>query len=107
MLRYKDKDWQASFESSRMRLAVFLKGDAKVVIAYEAQMLLKACYGGPWKMLYAMLRRELTSAMLHHLWPKWEWIRTRIFRRSQSEAIAAFDRESLECEEVDRMVDGL
>jgi len=107
MRRYKNKDWQAAYEHSRVRLSVFLNTNAHFVIAHEAQLMLKAHYRGPWKMLFAIFKRELHSAGLHYLWPKWEWIRTTIFRRPQNEAIAEFERVSAGGEEVDRIANKL
>jgi hypothetical protein len=66
--------------------------------------MLKAYYRGPWRMIAAMAKRELESAWIHYVWVKWEWIRTKIFRRPQDEALAMAERVKAEDEELVRIV---
>lgn len=102
--RYKTKNWQAAYGCSRARLRGFIGGeDCNDVAASEAQLMLKAHYRGPWKMIAAITKRELASAWNHYGWPKWEWIRVKVFRRSQDEAIAAFERVNAEGDAVEEM----
>ena len=104
MRRYKDKDWDLAYKHSRHRLKVFLTGPGlNVVIAMEAQALLKYHYRGPWRMIAAMTKRELTSLWISYGWPKWEWIRVKIFRRPQDEAIEMAERVAAEEEELMRI----
>jgi len=96
-MRYKERDWQKTYAASRKRLHTFLStngGDA--VIAFEAQLMLKAHYRGPWRMLAALLGRELRSSFNHYLWLTWNRIRVDVFRGAQDEALAAFEREGQE-----------
>ena len=104
MSRYKNKDWESAYKHSRRVLKASLNGDGlNHLISTEAQSLLKAHYRGPWKMIIAITRRELFSLWLHSGWPKWEWIRVKILRRSQNEVIATAERVWAEEEELIRI----
>ena len=83
---------------------MFLKGPGcNVVVAMEAQTLLRAHYRGPWKMVAGIFKRELFSLWLAYGWAKWEWTRTKIFRRPQDEAIAMAERVAAEEEALMRI----
>lgn len=108
MSRYRHRDWEASYQSSKARLRGMLAANVpKRMIQNEARTLVNAAYGGPWKALYALLRSQLYSAWLHYGLRRWEWIRTRIFRQPQDDAIAAYERANHEVEEVERIASEL
>ena len=107
-MRYTNKDWEAAYRHSRGVLKCFLNGPGcNYPVAVMAQTMLKAHYRGPWRMIAAITARELASLWQCHGWPKWNWIRVNIFRRPQDEAIAAYEREAAEEEELMRIGRGL
>lgn len=102
--RYKEMDWAKDYRRSRVRLKVFINGPGcNNVIASEAQHMLKAHYKGPWKMLAAVTKRELESLWLCYGWAKWEWIRVKVFRLPEDEAIAEAKRVEAEGSELMRI----
>lgn len=58
----------------------------------DARLILEAYYRGLWRAIWALLTHELHEVWVWYGWPRWEWIRTRIFRRSQNADLAEWER---------------
>jgi hypothetical protein len=96
--------WEARYQRSCRMLKAMLEAKApKIMLQDEARLLLTAAHGGPWRTIWALVRRELKSVWLHHGWFKWEWIRTRVFRRPQDATLAEAQRVSDEMDAVEEM----
>lgn len=102
--RYKSTDWERAYLNSRSRLKVFVTASGcNNMVASEAQHLLKTHYRGPWRMIAAIIKGELNSLWFHYGWPRWNWIRVKVFRRPQDEAIASAERILAEDSELMRI----
>lgn len=77
------------------------------LIDMDARLFLEAYHKGPWRAIWALIKHELRSVWLHYGWFKWEWIRTRIFRRPQDQTLADAQRTWDEMDAVEEMVQNL
>lgn len=79
----------------------------KPMIQDEARLLLEACYGGPWKMIAALLSYHVRSALHGVAFQRWEWVRRRVLRRVPDPALEIADRVADEERAVSKLVNDL
>lgn len=92
----------------RVMASLLAKPDApKPLVAMTARLILEAHYQGRWKMLWAISKGVLKSHYIQHWFTKWEWIRTKVFRRAPNPALAAVRRADEEEAALDEMANGL
>lgn len=58
----------------------------------NVRLFLEVYHKGPWRAVWALIKHELRSTWMHYGWFKWEWVRTRIFRRPQDATLAEAQR---------------
>lgn len=73
------------------------------LLAEHSRLFLKAYHQGPWRMLVTMTRYEFRALWRRRGWLKWEWIRTRVFRRDPDRMCSIVDRAAEEFEEMDKL----
>lgn len=101
--RYKnwtEESWSKALERAKRHRHIDLPN---VMLAYEAELVLEAYHRGPWRMIWNLTKREADAVWMWYGWPKWEWIRTRVFRRPQDEVLAQAERVSEEMDAVDEL----
>jgi len=78
-----------------------------VLLMEYARMFLNAYHKGPWRTILALTKYELISLWGKYGWAKWEWIRTRVFRRAPHPVLLAAQRVADEEEEIKKLGDEL
>lgn len=104
--RFKNFAWDKALDHHRamlLRMGRWQVPPPDALINMNVQLFLEAYHRGPWKMIAALMKHQLHSVWLHHGWLKWEWIRTRIFRRPQNETLAIAQRTWDEMDAVEEM----
>lgn len=100
--------WEKRYERSRNMLrAMIEQGVPKVMVQNEARLLLTAYYGGPWKLIWALIKHQLVKAWYHHAGRHSERIRVKVFRRIPDPVLEVAERVAEEDEEIERMVKSL
>lgn len=82
-------------------------GAPDAVIEMNVRLFLEAYHRGPWRMIWALIKHELQSVWMHYGFFKWEWIRTRIFRRPPDEALAEAQRVWDDSDAIEEMAKNL
>jgi hypothetical protein len=97
-----------NYQRSRDRLHSMLEGDMpQVMIQAEARLLLEASYGGPWRMIAALIRRQIRATLGSFTFQQFEWFRTRVFRRIPDPVLEIAERVEEEDRALSRMINEL
>lgn len=89
--------------SSQMLCAMIEEKVPRVMILNEARLLLNAAYGGPWKTILVLIKHELRSMWGHFMF-RFEFVRTRVFRRTPDPVLEITNRVIEEDREVSKLV---
>lgn len=108
MHRYENIDWQFEYRRSCARLRAMLEDELPtVMILNEARLLLCAAYDGPWRMIFALVKLQIKSAWRHYTLMRFEWARTRVFRRMPDPVLEIAERVAEEDRAISKMVNEL
>lgn len=105
-MRFKNFAWDQALPRRRASLISFGRWHTPppdALVDLNARLFLEAYYRGPWRMISALIKHELRSVWLHYGWFKWEWVRTRIFRRPQNEVLVEAQRAWDEMDAVEEL----
>ena len=93
--RYKHTDWHETYAFRRFHLREAItayKPNARM-IEIGSWLLLEAHYGGPWKMIWALFKREVGLFLEHYVTRRIRKIKRRLgFKADNKEAQAMIDR---------------
>lgn len=108
--RFKNFAWDKALPRRRATLLGMGRWYAPApdpLIAMNVRLFLEAYYRGPWRMIWQLVKLELMTVWMHYGFFKWEWIRTRIFRRRPDELLAEAQRMWDESDAVEELAKNL
>lgn len=91
---YRRFDWDAAYKNRCEGMVRWLKipHAPHVMIAFQARLILEAHHRGRWHMVWGVFKDACWSHYCERYADKWEWIRTKVFRRPRDPDLVLIDR---------------
>ena len=102
--RYKNTNWPRVCNGRVAQLKNMLRVNApRIILAESALNFLQAHYGGPWRMVAAVIKWQLRWFFGWYLQDQWEWVRVHVLRQPPDEFLVEAKRDQAEQKAVERL----